>query len=142
MFSYRLEVRIIGSMKSIFKNGDIKTYSKLLEKQDTATFDSGEVHPVYATFALGRDAEWVCRLFVIDMKEDDEEGIGTFLHVNHHSPAIIGNTVKFNANFNRLEGNHVICNFEAKVGERLIASGQTGQKIIKKEKLEKLFNSL
>ena len=142
MFSYRLEVRIIGSMKNIFKNGDIKTYSKLLEQQDTATFDSGEVHPVYATFALGRDAEWVCRLFVIDMKEDDEEGIGTFLQVNHHSPAIIGNTVKFNANFNRLEGNHVICNFEAKVGERLIASGQTGQKIIKKEKLEKLFNSL
>jgi len=142
LFSYRLEVRIIGSMKNIFKNGDIKTYSKLLEQQDTATFDSGEVHPVYATFALGRDAEWVCRLFVIDMKEDDEEGIGTFLQVNHHSPAIIGNTVKFNANFNRLEGNHVICNFEAKVGERLIASGQTGQKIIKKEKLEKLFNSL
>jgi predicted thioesterase len=129
-------------MKTLFENGDIKTYSKIVEAFDTATFDSGQVHPVYATFALGRDAEWVCRLFVIEMKEHDEEGIGTFLHVNHHSPALIGNTVNFNATFERLDGNHVICSFEAKVGERLIASGQTGQKILKKEKLERLFSGL
>jgi predicted thioesterase len=111
-------------------------------QDDTATFDSGQVHPVYATFALGRDAEWVCRLFVIDMKEADEEGIGTFIHVNHHSSALIGSTVNFNATFERLEGNHVICTFEAKIGDRLVASGQTGQKILKKEKLERLFTSL
>ena len=129
-------------MKNLFNNGDIKTYSKTVEQFDTATFDSGQVHPVYATFALGRDAEWVCRLFVIDMKDEDEEGIGTFIHVNHHSPALIGNTVNFNATFERLEGNHVICNFEAKIGDRLVASGQTGQKILKKEKLERLFSSL
>ena len=129
-------------MKDLFNKGDIKIYSKTVEQVDTATFDSGQVHPVYATFALGRDAEWVCRLFVIDMKEADEEGIGTFIHVNHHSPALIGNTVNFKATFERLEGNHVICNFEAKIGDRLVASGQTGQKILKKEKLERLFSSL
>ncbi len=129
-------------MKDLFNKGDIKIYSKTVEQDDTATFDSGQVHPVYATFALGRDAEWVCRLFVIDMKEADEEGIGTFIHVNHHSPALIGNTVNFKATFERLEGNHVICNFEAKIGDRLVASGQTGQKILKKEKLERLFSSL
>jgi len=129
-------------MKDLFNKGDIKIYSKTVEQDDTATFDSGQVHPVYATFALGRDAEWVCRLFVIDMIEADEEGIGTFIHVNHHSPALIGNTVNFKATFERLEGNHVICNFEAKIGDRLVASGQTGQKILKKEKLERHFSSL
>ena len=129
-------------MKDLFNKGDIKIYSKTVEQDDTATFDSGQVHPVYATFALGRDAEWVCRLFVIDMKEADEEGIGTFIHVNHHSPALIGSTVNFNATFERLEGNHVICTFKAKIGDRLVASGQTGQKILKKEKLERLFTSL
>ena len=129
-------------MKDLFNKGDIKIYSKTVEQDDTATFDSGQVHPVYATFALGRDAEWVCRLFVIDMKEADEEGIGTFIHVSHHSPALIGNTVNFKATFERLEGNHVICNFEAKIGDRLVASGQTGQKILKKEKLERLFSGL
>ncbi|MBP9186712.1 MAG: hypothetical protein KBE91_08580 [Bacteroidia bacterium] len=125
-----------------FNIGDEKTYLKLVELNDTATFDSGEVHPVYATFALGRDAEWVSRLFVIDMKEPNEEGIGTFLQVNHHSPAIIGSKVNFTANIDSIEGNNIICSFTAKVNNRLIASGKTGQKILKKEKLQTLFSSL
>ena len=125
-----------------FNIGDEKSFQKLVELNDTATFDSGEVHPVYATFALGRDAEWVCRLFVIDMKEDHEEGIGTFLHVNHHSPAKIGSNVIFTDSIDSVEGNNIICSFTAKVNDRLIASGKTGQKILKKEKLELLFSSL
>lgn len=125
-----------------FKVGDKKSFIKQVDVTDTATFDSGQVHPVYATFALGRDAEWVCRLFVIDMKEDDEEGIGTFLHVQHHCPALIGSEVVFTATLEAVEGNNVTCTFEAHVNQRLIASGKTGQKILKKEKLERLFTSL
>ena len=45
------------------------------------------VHPFYSTFALGRDVEWACRQFVLEMKEEDEEGIGTFLNITHKSPA-------------------------------------------------------
>jgi predicted thioesterase len=125
-----------------FKTGDKKQYVKVVAENDTATFDSGRVHPVYATFALGRDAEWVCRLFVLDMKEDDEEGIGTFLHVTHESPAKSGSKVIFEATLKAVEGNSVICSFEAKSGDRLIATGETGQKILKKEKLERIFNAL
>lgn len=129
-------------MINSFKVGDKKSFIKQVDVTDTATFDSGQVHPVYATFALGRDAEWVCRLFVIEMKEDDEEGIGTFLHVQHHSPALIGSEVVFTATLEAVEGNNVTCTFEAHVNQRLIASGKTGQKILKKEKLERLFTSL
>ena len=70
-------------MVNSFKAGDKKYFTKVVSENDTATFDPGQVHPVYATFALGRDAEWACRLFVLDMKENDEEGIGTFLHIDH-----------------------------------------------------------
>jgi predicted thioesterase len=42
----------------------------------------------------------------------------------------------------KIEGNSIICAFEAHVGTRLIAKGQTGQKILKKEKLERLFATL
>lgn len=125
-----------------FKSGDCKHYTRVVSEADTAAFDSGEVHPVYATFALGRDAEWACRLFVLAMKEPDEEGIGTFLHVHHKSPALLGQEVVFTATLHEVNGNAVICHFEAKVGERLIASGQTGQKILKKQKLEALFSNL
>ncbi|MCC6685196.1 MAG: hypothetical protein IT247_09000 [Bacteroidia bacterium] len=125
-----------------FQPGDIKIYKYVVVPQDTAVFDSGEVHPVYATFALGRDAEWACRLFVLEMKEPDEEGIGTFLRVNHHSPALVGSEIVFEAKVKSVEKNEIICSFEARVGQRLIASGETGQKILKKSRLEQLFNSL
>ncbi|GEP93930.1 thioesterase family protein [Chitinophaga cymbidii] len=129
-------------MKQLFQPGDIKTFSRRVREEDCAAFDSGQVHPVYATFALARDAEWCCRLFVLDMKDADEEGIGTMLSVQHLSPAPAGATVIFTAAVKEINGNEVICRFDARVGDRVIASGEQGQKILKKEKLEQIFRQL
>lgn len=129
-------------MLTIFQPGDRKTYEIIVQDKDIAAFDSGTVHPVYATFALGRDAEWCCRLFVLEMKEPHEEGIGTFLKINHISPALLGSNVRFEAIVQRIERNEIICSFQAFCGDRLIANGEQGQKIIAKHKLENLFNSL
>lgn len=126
-------------MKNLFHKGEQKHFQKIVRKEDFATFDSGQVHPVYSTFALARDVEWTCRLFVLEMKENDEEGIGTFITVKHHSPALIGETVNFEAVVERIKGNEIICAYEASVGKRLIASGRQGQKILKKEKIKELF---
>jgi fluoroacetyl-CoA thioesterase len=127
-------------MKNIFSPGHKKTFTKVVMAEDTAAFHSGEVHPVYATFAIARDAEWAGRLFVLEMKDDDEEGIGTFAHVDHHAPALTGETVLFESEIKELQNNNIICRFTAHVGSRLIASGSTGQKILKKEKLARLFD--
>lgn len=129
-------------MKPIFKIGDKKQFTRKVRAKDTATFDSGEVHPVYATFALTRDAEWSSRLFVLDMKEPHEEGIGTFVNVRHVSPAFVGQQVMFEATIDELNGNEINCSFTAKVNGRLIAEGRTGQKILPKERIKKLFESL
>lgn len=129
-------------MKNLFRIGDKKYFTKTVAANETATFESGQVHPVYATFALGKDAEWSSRLFVLEMKEEDEEGIGTFLTVYHQSPALVGQEVTFEAEITKLEKNDVICKYTAKVGERIVATGETGQKILKKEKVNKLFGSL
>lgn len=129
-------------MKSIFKTGDKKQFVRVVRAEDTATFESGEVHAVYATFALTRDAEWSSRLFVLEMKEAHEEGIGTFVTVRHVSPAFVGQEVLFEAVIDELKGNEVNCSFTAKVGERLVAEGRTGQKILPKEKIDKLFDTL
>jgi predicted thioesterase len=125
-------------MKSLFNIGDQKAYLKTVQANETATFDSGEVHPFYGTFALARDAEWSSRLFVLDMKEENEEGIGTFVNIRHESPAMVGDEVRIVATLTSQEKNNVVCSIEAFVGERLIASGETGQKILKKEKIEQL----
>ncbi|MDX5321942.1 MAG: hypothetical protein LPK45_12425 [Bacteroidota bacterium] len=127
-------------MKQPFKIGDTVTFARVVKEEDKAAFDSGEVHALYSTFSLGRDAEWACRLFVLEMKEEDEEGIGTFLKIEHHSPAFVGQEVVFTATLEEVNAHEVIGSFEARVGERLIASGSTGQKILKKEKINRIMN--
>lgn len=125
-----------------FQPGEKKQYYKKVDNEDTATFESGEVHPVYATFALARDVEWAGRLFVLEMKEDDEEGIGTSLTIDHLQPALVGEEVLIESSIMSIDKNEIICAYEVYVGERLIAKGRQGQKILKKIFLDKKFSSL
>ena len=76
------------------------------------------------------------------MKEEHEEGIGTFLTINHKSPALVKSTVLFSATIKSIINNEIICSYKALVGERIIAVGEQGQKIIAKQKLENLFEGL
>lgn len=129
-------------MKKSFQVGDVKEYCHTVTEADKAEFESGEVHAVYSTFALSRDAEWAGRLFVLEMKEADEEGIGTGLTVTHHSPALVGQEVVFSATLTEVNKNEVVVDYTAHVGDRLIATGKTWQKILKKEKIDRLFEQL
>lgn len=126
-------------MKLVCAVGDVRTITKVVTDADLATFETGNVHPFYATFALGRDVEWACRQFVLEMKEADEEGIGTFLNITHKSPALLGDTVEIKATLTELHGNTVNCSFEVLVFDRLVAEGTQGQKILKKEKVDRLI---
>ena len=126
-------------MLSLFKPGDTKHFSRIVRPEDCASFDSGHVHPAYATFALARDAEWCCRLFVLDMKETSEEGIGTRLTVEHLSPALTGSRVDFTAVITQIQHHEITCSYEAVCNGRIVATGIQVQKILSKEKLEKLF---
>jgi len=129
-------------MKSVCAIGDIRKITKTVTEADLATFETGNVHPFYATFALGRDVEWACRQFVLDMKDDDEEGIGTFLNITHKSPAPLGDVVEIRAMLTELHGNTVNCSFVVMVSDRLVAEGTQGQKILKREKLDRLIDQI
>ncbi len=127
-------------MKNIFSIGDKKEYKHIVQQTDVASFHGEVVHDVYATFALARDVEWTTRQFVLDMRDEDEEGIGTFLSIEHKSPAFVGEEIKYSAEVHQINGHELICLYEAKVGARVIATGKTGQKILKKDKINKLFS--
>lgn len=129
-------------MKHLYVLGDRKTLQFTVGERDLAAFETGVVHEFYGTFALGRDVEWTCRQFVLDMKEDDEEGIGTFLNIKHHSPALLGEHITIEAEVILAEMHTLDCAFTVKVGERLVASGTQGQKILKKEKIQRMVASI
>ena len=129
-------------MKNKFNIGDKKVYNKIVEQSDIAQFDSGTVHQVCSTFSLAQAVEWSSRLFVLEMKEVDEEGIGTMLTIEHKSPALIGDKLIITAMVDEINGNELICNYIVKVKDRIVAVGKTGQKVLKKEKIDSLFSSL
>jgi fluoroacetyl-CoA thioesterase len=126
-------------MKQLFKPGDKKVYKKTVMSTDVATFHGEVLHAVCSTFSLARDFEWSSRLFFIEMKEEDEEGVGTFLSIAHKSPAFVGEEIIFAATVVKVEENELTCMIEARTANRLIATGTTGQKMLKKERLMKLF---
>jgi predicted thioesterase len=128
-------------MKDLFKPGDQKIHTFSVVEKDTATFQGEQVHPVCSTFALAREIEWSTRLFVLDMKDEHEEGIGTQLSIHHCSPAFVGERVSVMAVIKSLVKNELICTYEVKVGDRLVAYGETGQKILGREKLNELMNN-
>jgi predicted thioesterase len=126
-------------VKNIFKAGDQKSFKRSVLESDCAIFNGELLHRVYSTFALARDFEWSSRLFFLEMKEDDEEGVGTMLLINHNTPAFVGEEISFTATVEKIERNELICIIDARVGERIIATGKTGQKMLKKVKLIELF---
>ena len=122
-------------MKTPFQPGDQKTFRRLVTPADFAVLNGRLIHPLLGTFALGRDMEWTSRLFVEDMLEPGEAGIGTRLEIEHHGPAFAGETVEFTAAYLGFEGRELLCRLTARVGERLVATGRTGQRIISESKL-------
>lgn len=126
-------------MKKIFRPGDSKQIQYLVKEIDVASFKGNVVHPVCATFTLAREIEWATRQFVLEMREDDEEGIGTSLSIEHRGPAFVGEEIVIKAWVEEINGHELICRYEATVKDRLVAIGKTGQKILKREKIAQIF---
>lgn len=128
-------------MKKI-KIGEQATYSFEVTEESFPSFYSGVVHEVCSTYYLAKELEWSSRLLILDILDPDEEGIGTMIHIDHISPALLGQKVDILAEIQSFVGNVLTCSVVAKVENRVVAKGLTGQKIVKKEKLVRLFSSL
>jgi fluoroacetyl-CoA thioesterase len=132
----------LNPVKNPFHLGETKRYTTTVTASKLAEFEAGVVHPVYSTFALGRDVEWACRLFVLEMKEEGEEGIGAYLSIEHVAPAPLGSSIEILATLEEVKKNEVHCAYEVYSGSRLVAKGQQIQKIIQKVRFDALLASI
>ncbi|MEN3041598.1 MAG: hotdog domain-containing protein [Bacteroidia bacterium] len=119
-------------MRQPFRIGDQKRYRTQVTADKVAQFHGQVVHPYYSTFALAQDAEWACRLFVLDMKEEDEEGIGTYLSVHHISAVPQGSEVEIVATLLWVRDQTVHCSYEVWWENQRVAYGEQTQKVLKK----------
>ncbi|MCB9230131.1 MAG: hypothetical protein H6581_00590 [Bacteroidia bacterium] len=125
-----------------FHPGDLKVYETTVTEDKLARFDAGLVHPVYSTFALGKDVEWACRLFVLEMKEEGEEGVGSYLSIGHIYPAPLGSNVTIEARLEEVRNNEVICTYEAFANGHKIASGKQIQRIVNAARFGQLIEQI
>ncbi|MBM3936672.1 MAG: hypothetical protein FJ343_05935 [Sphingomonadales bacterium] len=128
-------------MISKFKPGDRLKTSFVVQPEDWASFHGQTVHEVCSTYAMAREAEWVCRQFVLQMREAHEEGIGHGLTIQHRSPALVGQVVGLEATLVAVEGVAVECSWEARVGERLVAYGTCSQTVWPRDKVSAHWQS-
>ena len=126
-------------MKNLPQIGESRVFRKTVTEADVAAFHGEVLHAVYSTFAMARDMEWSSRLFFVEMKEGDEEGVGTHLSIDHLGPAFVADELEITAKVVRLNGNELICDIEVRAGDRLVATGKTGQRMLKREKLDSIF---
>lgn len=129
-------------MKKRLAIGAKRTFTHTVIGEDVATFDSGTVHKVCSTFALAKFIEWTSRLFIIDIKQEDEEGIGTMISINHKSPALINEELLLEASVISINNHELICEVVVSSNQRIIAIAKTGQKLIKKDRIKEIFSSL
>lgn len=129
-------------MKNPFRPGDRQVYETTVTPAKLARFEGQLVHPVYATFALGQDAEWACRQFVLAMQEPGETGMGTFLSIQHLAPAPLGAAVRIEAELVAVEGREVRCRYRAFSGSRLLAQGEQHQRIVSQARLDQHLQQL
>src|SRR5690606_38914008 len=84
----------------------------------------GELHPVYATYWLAKHMELVSRKIILPYLEDDEEGIGYRVEVDHLASALPGMRVDVTGVLDRQTNNrvHVSCTAVSELGD-LIGRG-------------------
>ncbi|HET8985710.1 MAG TPA: thioesterase family protein [Trueperaceae bacterium] len=97
----------------------------------------GALHPVYATYWLAKHMELVSRKIILPYLEDDEEGIGYRVEVDHLASALPGMRVDVIGVFDHQTGNrvHVRCQAVSELGD-VIGRGATVQVILAKTRLD------
>lgn len=102
-------------------------------------FDGVLHHPVCATWTLVEHMEVAGRKLLQPHLDDDEEGVGAHISVDHRAPAPIGATVRVRAEVISCTHRRLTTLMTAWCGGRVIAEGRFVQVILPKAKLAALF---
>jgi fluoroacetyl-CoA thioesterase len=88
----------------------------------------GRVHPVYATYWLAKHMEEAGRKIILPFLEEGEEGLGTAVHVEHRSSALVGMRLEIVARYRGTSDARVqsTCEAHSELGD-LIGTGSTEQ---------------
>lgn len=130
-------------MKTI-PEGYTETLKITVTDEMTVNFEElGKLHPVYATYWMGKHFEEAGRKIILPFLEEGEAGIGSQLEVIHTGSALPNMQVTITATFDRVEKRRVFCTMKAinSLGDE-IGHGTTTQVFLPQEKVDANFAKL
>ncbi len=125
----------VSAMKPGFEPGIIREITVTVTEDMCPAFDGAIVHHLYSTWCVVHHMEIAARKILVDFLEDDEEGIGAHVSVDHLAPCRVGKTVRVRAELVEVAHDRVVCEVTAYDGERLLAKGKQVQIVMNKEAL-------
>ena len=127
-------------MRPGFEPGIVREVEVLVTEGMCPAFDGLLVHRVFSTWSVAHYFEIAARKVLVDYLDPDEEGIGSYVSVEHIAPCRVGRTVTVRGTLAEVSHSRhvkVVCELEAREGERLLARGKQVQVVMKKEHLQR-----
>lgn len=131
-------------MRPSLKIGDTAQVTLTVTEDMCPAFDDIVVHRVYSTWSMAHHMELAARKLLKDHLEDDEEGIGSHLSIDHLAPVPVGHGVRVTAEAVEIGPTTLVCDTIAyhvrpDDSERIVGKGTQVQRILPRKKLEALI---
>ena len=98
----------------------------------------GRVHPVYATYSMARHFEEAGRKLLLPHLDDDEDGLGRSVAVEHLAPSWVGDRLTVEARCTEVHGNRITCACRTTDADgREVGTGSTVQVVLPRTVLDR-----
>ncbi|MEG9297574.1 thioesterase [Mangrovibacillus sp. Mu-81] len=126
-------------MKSGLAEGHNATIMTEVTPAMHAQFEGDVVHPVYSTVSMVYHMEWASRKIILPYLEEDEEGMGAKVTVEHMAPAGTGSKLEIKASVSKYERNIILTEVIVRdfKNDRIIGRGEVKQVILPKERIKR-----
>ena len=127
-------------MKPGFEPGIVREVCVEVTEDMCPAFNGVVVHRCYSTWSAAHHFELAARKVLVDYLDDDEEGVGSHLSIDHLAPCPVGRVVRVRAELTGVARDHhtrVTCDLQAFDGDRMLARGRQIQVVMNKEHLRK-----
>ena len=126
-------------MKPSLKVGNTAEVTALVTEAMCPAFDGVIVHRLYSTWSMAHHMELAARRVLAPHLDEDEEGIGSSLFIEHLAPTPVGHTVRIVAEAIDVDDTTVVCALTAYDGDRIVGRGRQVQRVLPKRKLKALI---
>ena len=117
-------------MKPTIQVGNSASFTFCVTPEMQPTFGGETVHPVCSTWDMAHQFELAARQTLEPHLDEDEQGIGSFISIDHCAPAPVGKTVFVEAIISEIDESSVVCTLSAKIDSLVCATGKQVQRVL------------